>query len=314
MIYGSILSKSIICKNDNCLITIPRNSGLNQVGELLQNNFDINRNLFKIAMYLTFNQNDIKYGRYDLTHIKNLRDLINMITSTKSERVKITILEGWKIQDIALYLEKKINIDVEKFIYSCYDPELIQRIDLDYSITSLEGFLFPDTYIVLKSYTEKDIIKMFIDEYKKQYNSIKPVETILNEYETIILASIIQGESRYKTDMDTISSVFYNRLKNNEKLEADPTIQYLLPKTKKRLLYEDIEKYKDSPYNTYKNHGLPPTPINNPGIDAINAALFPVNTRYKFFVADGKGKHNFSVTINQHNKAKAQYNASRKSK
>ena len=317
IVYGTVLSKTIICNKDNCVITIPRNSSLSQVAQIFEDSFSIKQNHFKISMYMTFNQDDIKYGRYDLSHIKNLRDLINMITSSKSERVKVTILEGWKIQDIALYLESKLSIDVEKFIYLCYDNELIKQLSLDTSITSLEGFLFPDTYILLKSYTERDIIKILINQYKKEFNSIKPDNVLLDEYDTITLASIIQAESRYKTDMDTIASVFYNRLNNKEylRLEADPTIQYLLPKPKERLMYKDIfDDYKDSPYNTYTHEGLPPTPINNPGLDAINATLYPPDTDYYFFVADGKGKHTFSRSIKEHNRAKAKYNASRKSK
>ena len=304
IVYGAILSKQLICNKDDCTITIPRNSSLNIAAEIFEDSFSIKQNFFKIAMYITFNQDDIKYGRYDLSHIKNLRDLINMITSTKSERVKVTILEGWKIQDIALYLEAKLNIDVEKFIYLCYDSDLIKQLNLQNSITSLEGFLFPDTYILL------------INQYKKKYNSIEPLNALLNQYDTIILASIIQAESRYRTDMDTIASVFYNRLNSKDflRLEADPTIQYLLPKSKERLRYKDIEDYKHSPYNTYTHEGLPPTPINNPGLDAISATLFPPNTAYYFFVADGKGKHTFSRNIKEHNRAKAKYNASRKSK
>ena len=316
IVYGVILSKQLICNKDDCTITIPRNSSLNIAAEIFEDSFSIKQNFFKIAMYITFNQDDIKYGRYDLSHIKNLRDLINMITSTKSERVKVTILEGWKIQDIALYLESKINIDVEKFIYLCYDNDLIKQLRINTPITSLEGFLFPDTYILLKSYTERDIIKIFINQYKKEFKSIKPKNILLDEYDTITLASIIQAESRYKTDMDTIASVFYNRLNNKDflRLEADPTIQYLLPKAKERLRYKDIENYKNNPYNTYTHEGLPPTPINNPGLDAINATLYPPSTDYYFFVADGKGKHTFSRSIKEHNKAKVKYNASRKSK
>ena len=203
-------------------------------------------------------------------------------------------------------------IDVEEFLSLCYDKSLINSLGFKETISSLEGFLYPDTYFLLKSYDEKDIIRVFINHFNNKYNSINKDRYLLNNYDTIILASIIQAESKYKADMDTISSVFHNRLRDGWPLQADPTIQYLLPERKERLLFKDIEDYKNSPYNTYKNYGLTPTPINNPGLDAINAALYPPITSYMFFVADGTGTHTFNVNNEGHNKSKK--NVTRKSK
>ena len=311
-VYGVLLSKSIEHDNDSLIINIPKNSDLNKVSNILNEHTNMNQTFFKVAMYMTFNQNNIKYGRYDFKYIRNTRDLINSITSSKSEKIKVTIPEGLRMQDIALLLEENMGIDVENFIYLCYDAELINSLDFNSDITNLEGFLYPDTYIFLKSYNERDIIEILVETFKEKYSLVKSTELLLDEYEAVILASIIQAESKFKTDMDTISSVFHNRLRDNQKLEADPTIQYLLPKRKKRLLYKDIDLYKDSPYNTYTNKGLPPTPINSPGLDAINAALYPPKTKYKFFVADGKGTHVFNYNIKGHNKSKR--NAFRKFK
>ena len=129
-------------------------------------------------------------------------------------------------------------------------------------------------------------------------------------YDTVVLASIIQGESKYKNDMDTISSVYHNRLNKDMLLQADPTIQYILPVKKKRVMYKDTKIV--NPYNTYINKGLPPGPINNPGINAIVAAGMPPNTNYLYFVANGEGTHIFNNTYNDHLKSKR--NVSRKSK
>tara|TARA_Y100000996_G_scaffold374738_1_gene325081 strand:- start:1781 stop:2776 length:996 start_codon:yes stop_codon:yes gene_type:complete len=303
-LFGSLLSKKVQTIQDKWTIAIPKNSDLSEVSSILSQNTNVNPLLFKISMYMTFNQNNIKYGRYDFRYIKNMRDLVYTITSSSSMKVKVTIPEGLKMQEVALLFEKTMNLDVEKFMYLCYDKKIINSLNFGFQINNLEGFLYPDTYIFLKTYNEKDVIKILIENFKNKFNLIAVTENNLNLYDTIILASIIQAESKYRADMDTISSVFHNRLRDNEKLEADPTIQYLLPVRKKRLMYKDIEEYKNSPYNTYKNKGLPPTPINSPGIKAISAALNPPKTNYKFFVADGKGTHVFNTTIKGHNKSK----------
>ena len=117
-------------------------------------------------------------------------------------------------------------------------------------------------------------------------------------------------KSKYKNDMDTISSVYHNRLNKDMLLQADPTIQYILPVKKKRVMYKDTKIV--NPYNTYINKGLPPGPINNPGINAIVAAGMPPNTKYLYFVANGEGTHIFNNTYNDHLKSKR--NVSRKSK
>ena len=184
---------------------------------------------------------------------------------------------------------------------------MIDKLDLSDKISSLEGFLFPDTYFFLKTYTEKDIIEVLVNQFKNNYDKNIQNRTELSVYETIILASIIEGESKFKADMDTISSVYHNRLMKNMLLQADPTVQYLMPKQKKNLLYKDIEI--DSPYNTYKYKGLPPGPINNPGLDAIIAAINPEKTSYLYFVKDPDTprKHVFNKTSKKHEIARRKY-------
>ena len=168
-IYGTILSIRINCMDNNCTIVVNKNSNLSHVSELLKDKLNINPTIFKISMYITYNQNNIKYGRYNLNSVKNLRDLISMLTSSSSDRVKVTIVEGWKVQDIALVLENKMDIDVENFISLTYDNKLINEFGFDIDIDNLEGFLFPDTYIFLKTYTEEDVIRVLVDEFLKNY-------------------------------------------------------------------------------------------------------------------------------------------------
>jgi UPF0755 protein len=124
-------------------------------------------------------------------------------------------------------------------------------------------------------------------------------------HEIVTLASIIEEEARVPKERAAISSVYHNRLRIGMKLDADPTVQYALPAPKEKLLYKDLEI--SSPYNTYRNPGLPPGPISNPGEAAIRAALYPATDKYLFFVAkgDGSGEHYFARTLAEHNRNRA---------
>jgi len=132
----------------------------------------------------------------------------------------------------------------------------------------------------------------------------------LSTNDVLALASIIEGEAMIDSEMVFISSVYHNRLKKGMRLQADPTIQYIIPDGPRRLLNRDLEI--DSPYNTYKYAGLPPGPISNPGILAIRAAVSPAKTDNIFFVADGKGGHIFTKTLRQHLRAKAKFDEIRR--
>tara|TARA_Y100001970_G_scaffold153341_1_gene187763 strand:- start:2894 stop:3865 length:972 start_codon:yes stop_codon:yes gene_type:complete len=302
LIYALILSLPIECEHLDYYITIPKNSTVSSVSKILEDNLCLNSLIFKIAMKITMNEKNIRYGRYDFKSTNNVRSLIDMITSIRSDRIKITIPEGYKMSNIATLFEEKIKIDVEEFISLCYNEDFISTLGI-VNASSLEGYLFPDTYIFLKSYTEKDIIEIMVKQFLFNYNEyIDNSNTNLNRSEIVILASIIQGEAMYDDEMKTISSVYHNRLNKNMLLQADPTIQYILPETKKRILVKHT-KIKN-PYNTYLYNGLPPGPINNPGISAIIAAAYPIKTDYLYFVADNKGRHIFNKTFKAHLKSK----------
>ena len=295
--YGIILSMNVNCEHLSTTITIEKGYSVNDVSRILENNLCISSTLFKIAIKMTFNESNIRHGSYDLKSAINVRDLISILTSMSSDRVRITIFEGMRLQEIALRLTKKMNFNVEKFVAACYDKDFIESLGL-FNVNTLEGYLFPDTYIFLKTYTEKDVIKVMVKQFIYNYNEHVEKKSNYSMQDIVTLASIIQGEAMYVDEMKTISSVYHNRLKKNMLLQADPTIQYILPKHKKRVLYNDTQI--ENPYNTYLYKGLPPGPINSPGIDAIIAANNPDNTSYLYFVSNGKGRHIFNRTYRGH--------------
>ena len=309
--YSSLLSIKINC-SDIDILNIPNNSTASDVAKLLEKELCISSKLFKTGVVITFNQKSIKPGRYSLKGITNLRELLRLITSFKSDRTKFTLIEGWTIHNIADKLRNLIKIDRKKFVSLCKSQTFIRTLGFS-NYNSLEGFLYPDTYWLLNTYSEEDIIIIFVNRFKEIYNKkVYPrMEKInLSTLEIVTLASIIQSEAMYEDEMPIISSVYHNRLSKNMKLEADPTVLYFMSESdreKFKTKTSIFKKYKNlnNPYNTYVNKGLPIGPINNPGLDALFSALNPADTNkvLLYFVADGRGRHIFSETLKGHKKA-----------
>jgi UPF0755 protein len=173
---------------------------------------------------------------------------------------------------------------------------------------TLEGYLFPDTYLFEPGTSLEEVLASMVDRYKAFWTPerrAKLAELGMTEREAVTLASIIQAEAVWTREMPSISSVYHNRLRTGQALYADPTVLYALGGHRERLLYAAIDSVADNPYNTYRNPGLPPGPIGSPGEDALDAALNPAQTRYFYFVARPDGSHVFTETVEQHNAAKA---------
>jgi UPF0755 protein len=168
--------------------------------------------------------------------------------------------------------------------------------------TSLEGYLFPDTYQFPRNTSAKKIVVAMNDQLQKRWlpewdDRLKQLS--MTKHQALTLASIIEKESGGVAEQPVISSVFHNRLKKGMKLQADPTVIYGIPNFNGNITKEDLQT--PTPYNTYVITGLPPGPIANPGVSAIKAALYPVTTNYLYFVANGQGGHIFSETLDDHN-------------
>ena len=298
-IYALLMTWPVSCNHMNQYVTIKKNSSVNQVSKVLENNLCVNKIFFKIAIKLTGNDKNIRYGRYNFKSVTNMKDLVNLLTSNNKEKVKITVIEGLRLKDVAIYLEKKLSIDINHFIELCYNKSFISSLGINAS--NLEGYLYPDTYLLLKNYTEEDIIRVMVSQFLYNYNE-NILKNELTMHEIVTLASIIQWEAMYDDEMKLISSVYHNRLDRNMLLQADPTVQYVLPERKSKLLKKHTRV--DNSYNTYLYKGLPPGPINSPGIMAIIAAADPDQSDYLYFVANNKGRHIFNTTFKGHLKSK----------
>ena len=313
-LYSIILSWKIECMHPERLIIIPKGASAGAVAELLDKESCLeNQGIFKLALIMTMKSRSTRPGRYNLKGISSIGQLVQMITSQSADRIKVTMVEGWTVEQFADELKDKLQIDSFEFIRLSQDDDFIHTLNLD--TPSLEGFLSPDTYILLKTYTEEEILRILVNQYKhnrhlllKDFTLVHP----MNMREITVLASIIQGEAVHNDEMPIISSVYHNRLNNNMLLQADPTIQYIIPGKPRRLYNKDLDA--DSPYNTYKYKGLPPGPINNPGMAALKAAIMPAETDYIYFVSNGEGRHIFTRTAAEHNQAKLELKRKRRMK
>ena len=239
-------------------------------------------------------------GRYDFAGSFSLYDVLDKFLDRDIATDLVTIPEGLKVEQIAETLANKIGIGSIAFMDLVYDSVLIKN---RFGFVGIEGYLFPETYRLWYGIRPDQVLDIMISEFNRR---TKPV---FDEYkgslcrkDIVILASIIEAEATITDEMPVISSVYHNRLRNGMLLQADPTVLYAIGDLERPLWYRDLKI--DSPYNTYKYKGLPPGPINSPGLAAIQAACFPDNSDYLYFVADGMGRHIFTKTLREHNNAK----------
>ena len=279
---------------------------LSTVSQLLhQKNIIVSQDIFKAKVMLRGLASKIPTGKFLLEGKVSDSVLIDSIFYEGPIKLKLTIPEGLQsdqiFQNINLLL--KTNYDFKKYFNS---KEIIQ--DFNIKGKSLEGYLYPDTYYLYHDSSPDEIINILLTEFWKRFdkNLINRTNQLgLSVHQVVTLASIIEGEAMLSSERKTISSVYHNRLKINMKLQADPTIQYIIPGPPKTLSNRDLRIKSD--YNTYQNYGLPPGPINNPGIESIIAALYPEDTNFLFFVAQGDGSHAFTTNEKDHEEAKRIY-------
>lgn len=296
--------------DDTVMVIIPQGAGFDAILDSLQSAGLIgDRASFRILTTATGADDEIKSGTYKFQKGISQAKLLKALREGRSTvRVKVTFPEGVTIRRIASIAAEKAGIDSAGVVRLANDRTFLQSIGLNAS--TAEGYLMPDTYFIYWGESPETLLKRMSSLFLQYYNSErKEKSTGLNmtPYEAIILASLVEGEARVEKDRPIVARLYLNRLKRGMKLEADPTIQYVIPGGPRRLLYEDLRI--ESPYNTYKYKGLPPTPINNPGRASIEATLNPSDHDYLFMVAkgDGSGEHSFSRTKSEHDRAVREY-------
>ena len=311
--YSLVVFWPLNNKIESINFEVKKGSSLKEIAEdLIEKKIIEDSQTFVLAATMMGHEKSIRSGIISIRNLNSNYNLITQLVKGNPVLEKITFPEGLTINQISNLLEKKLNINKQDFLDLCNDKKFIKSFDIKAS--SLEGFLLPETYYFQKNEKPDVIINKMIKEYKiffKQNIAYRLKEINFTELELLTLASIIEGEALYDVERTKISSVYHNRLNKNMRLQADPTIQYIIDDGPRRLYNRDLKI--SSPYNTYLNKGLPPGPINNPGRQSMIAVLEPENTDFLFFVADGKGYHVFSRNESEHNVAKKRFKEFRKS-
>jgi len=284
-------------------IEIPAGATAQNAGQVLAGAGLIEHEImFRVAVRLDTVRKPVQQGIYDLPQGLSPTELLRMLQEGPNVRFPIMIPEGLTIKQAS-----KLFDGPDAFIAAASDPELIRSLGID--AETLEGFLMPDTYVFDKEPSPADVVRRMVEQFKKRYDALAaeaPGAPARDLIEVVTVASLVEEESRVKEERPLVAAVIYNRIKGKMTLDFDSTLQFALDKYGQPLL--NIDKQTDSPYNTYRNAGLPPGPISSPGVDSLRAALEPADVDYLFFVSNADGKtHTFSATLEEHNKAVAKY-------
>lgn len=272
------------------------------------------RRLFRWWTALRGVDRNLQPGKYEFHGSVSMAGLLDSLLSRGAVVVRVTIPEGWTITQMAPLLERQLGFDSAAFVDLTRDPDLLKRFNIPNH--TLEGYLLPDTYDFYWGVEPSEVVSRMTDAMAAAWNDSlagRMGELGWSMHETLTLASMVEAEATIDSERARISAVFHNRLRQGMLLQCDPTVIYGmggLPPGRP-LLRGDIEK--PSPYNTYLNAGLPPGPIGNPGVESIIAALYPDSTNEFYFVADGRGGHIFSRSLDDHNNARVRVKRNRNS-
>lgn len=272
------------------------------------------KNKFIFETYVKWKKAQAKLlaGEHKLSQDMSVKEVTQSLTTGNSvdNEKTITIIEGWRIDEMGEYLEEQRLVTKEDFISSAKMIDWRDKYDFLRQVPAdtLEGFLFPDTYQVFTDATANEIVGKILDNFNQKFR-----DEIRNEinrqnksiFEVVNLAAIVEREAMTKEDKRMVADVFIKRLALNMPLQSDATVNYVTGKSELQPSYDDLEV--DSLYNTYKYAGLPPGPIANPGLIALEAVVWPQQNNYYFFLMGTDGNTYYAETFDQHNENKRRY-------
>jgi len=288
-------------------IEIPHGATFRQAIEILHGQRLVrDKNIFLLLGRMTGADRRIRAGFYSIWSNMSPLDIFRIIRSGQIIEYEIKILEGDSLLEISEQFEKNHIMNKEKFMKLATDRDFLDSYEIE--AKSIEGYIFPDTYKIPKGVLPEDAVGSMIDKMREKFSYeilSRMDEKGMTENELLTLASIIEKEAVVDSERPLISAVYHNRLKKNMLLQADPTAIYGIKSSREKITREDLLRI--TPYNTYKIKGLPPGPIASPGLKSIEAALYPANVPYIYFVSLDDRSHQFSATAEQHLQAVKQY-------
>ncbi|PYN96522.1 MAG: endolytic transglycosylase MltG [Candidatus Rokuibacteriota bacterium] len=252
----------------------------------------------------------LRAGEYEIPRGTNVVGMVKLLESGRVLHHTVLLPEGATVIELARTLERERLATAEDVLHVARDREFLQRHGIE--ADSVEGYLFPDTYQFVRGMRAEEILGPMIQRLRARVTPDmldRARARGLGLHQLLTLASIVEREAVAPEERRTIAAVFWNRLKRDMPLQADPTVQYAVGKERRTLTRADLQA--DHPYNTYRRTGLPPGPIASPGLPAIEATLDPAPVAYLYFVAVDERHHHFSTTIDEHAQAVARYRMAR---
>lgn len=292
---------------EKCVL-IPKGSTFREVAEVLDEEGLLRSpTAFYLMARVLGVAGNVQAGEYELSTAMTPAVILHKLVNGDVVKYRVTIPEGYTVRQIASRLaELGIISEKEEFLQAAFSSDFDAMLGID--VESVEGYLFPDTYLFSKEVSPQEVIRTMVEKFKRVYTpdfSERAAELGMTDREVVTLASIIEKETGVPEERPLISAVFHNRLKHGIPLCSDPTVIYGIEDFDGNLRKRDLETR--TPYNTYLIQGLPPGPIANPGRASIKAALYPAPVTYLYFVSRNDGSHYFSATLREHNEAVQRY-------
>ncbi len=324
-VWGIYLAKNST-DSENNLFLVERGQNLFEIASNLEKEGIIkNRIFFNFYVFLRTSQNKLQAGQYSLNSSMSIKEIGDKIISGDTAKTVITIPEGWNLRDIGWYFENQGMFQAEELFELVGFPLINYSVNtdlpkpkdfsLDYNFLknkpkniSLEGYLFPDTYEIVPGTELEEIVRKMLANFNKKLREELKKEIQKQDksiFEIITMASLIEKEVRTLKDKKIVSGILWKRLSAGIGLHIDATITYITDKKSVKVSKQETEI--DSLYNTYKYRGLPLGPISNPGLQSIEAAIYPESSDYWYYLSTPEGETIFSRTLEEHNIAKVKY-------
>jgi len=291
-----------IAPAESARFTVPRGATLAAVADSLHAQGLVgSARLFRFYAVVSGRSRRVQAGTYDIPANASVREVLRILVSGRPALRRLAVQEGLMLPEIAAALAEQLGVATDSVLAAARDDSL--RAALSVERPTLEGYLYPSTYLVRLDATPRQVVRQMVAEFERRWRpewNDRLQALGMSRDEIVTLASIIEGEVRYEPDRAYVSSVYHNRLRLGMRLQADPTVIYALGE-RRRLFERDYRT--PSPFNTYLIDGLPPGPIGAPSEASLRAALYPARTPFLYFVARSDGQHVFSSTYAQHLRA-----------
>ncbi|NPV70724.1 MAG: endolytic transglycosylase MltG [Firmicutes bacterium] len=286
------------------VVEVPQGATAGKIAEILESSGVI-RNAFVFRLLAEYRGLDgkIRAGEYELNAAMSPAEILEYLVKGPILTRPFTVREGLTVLQIAESLASQGVVNKEAFLKAARDRSVVADlappgVNLK---EPLEGYLSPETYRIRKGTAETEVVALMVQRFRDVFNDdfrVRAKQIGMRLHDVVTLASIIEKEAVVDEERPLISGVFHNRLRIGMKLDADPTVRYATGKFSGPVTLDDTKA--QSPYNTYRQPGLPPGPIAAPGTASIRAALYPAETKYLYFVAKNDGTHHFSMTLREH--------------